>query len=103
MLTRALRYFCHVNGASLLYTKAKDKPTMTTLRNVLYHHVFGTSPVKVPQFDHLRAVVVPAAAEAVAVVIAYEKETAAAALAAQEEASAAAAEEAVSVVGPRRV
>ena len=68
MLTRALRYFCHVNGASLLYTKAKDKPTMTTLRNVLYHHVFGTSPVKVPQFDHLRAVVVPAAADNLAAI-----------------------------------
>ena len=68
VLTRALRYFCHVNGASLLYTKAKDKPTMTTLRNMLYHHVFGTSPVKVPQFDHLRAVVVPAAADNLAAI-----------------------------------
>ena len=68
MLTRALRYFCHVNGASLLYTKAKDKPTMTTLRNMLYHHTFSSSPIdgRLLQLSHDRPLVIPASADSFA-------------------------------------
>ena len=67
-MSRCLRFFAHASGCSLVCTRHKDKPPSTLLRNMLYHHVFGTSPVKEPQFDHLRAVVVPAAADNLAAI-----------------------------------
>ena len=66
VLTRCLRYFCHVHGASLVCTKHKDKPMMTVVKNLLYHHVFHTSAVRTKQLEHTRPLVVPAAADSLA-------------------------------------
>lgn len=60
---KALRYFAHVNGASLLCTKHKDKGVMSVLRNVLYHHAFATPPVSTAQLDAGKPLVVPAGAD----------------------------------------
>ena len=68
VLTRCLRYFCHVHGASLVCTKHKDKPMMTVLRNLLYHHVFHTSAVRTVQLEHTRPLVVPASADSLAAI-----------------------------------
>ena len=68
VLTRCLRYFCHVNGASLVCTKHKDKAMMTVLRNLLYHHVFHTSAVRTVQLEHTRPLVVPASADSIAAI-----------------------------------
>ena len=59
VLARCLRFFCHVNGASFVTTKHKDKAMMTVLRNLLYHHVFHTSAVRTVQLEHTRPLVVP--------------------------------------------
>jgi len=63
LATRTLRHLAHLNGASLVCSKHKDKQLMTVVRNVLYHHVFGTAAVKVVQLEHNRPVVAPAGAD----------------------------------------
>ena len=68
MLTRCLRYFCHVHGASFVCTKHKDKPMMTVVRNLLYHHVFHTAAVRTVQLEHTRPLVVPASADSLAAI-----------------------------------
>jgi len=43
-LCRALRYLAHVNGASLIFTSIKEKPTMNLVRNILRKLLFGVEP-----------------------------------------------------------
>mmetsp|Transcript_17374 Transcript_17374/g.40525 ORF Transcript_17374/g.40525 Transcript_17374/m.40525 type:complete len:376 (+) Transcript_17374:61-1188(+) len=40
-LCRALRYFAHMNGASLVFTSVKDKTAMNNMRNFLRQALFG--------------------------------------------------------------
>jgi dynein light intermediate chain 2 len=65
---RTLRFFAHQAGASLLCTRHKDKANLTVLRNLLYHHVFGTASIKAPQLEHTKALVVPASADSFAAI-----------------------------------
>lgn len=45
-LCRALRFFAHVNGASLVFTTLKDKASMNSMRNLLRLLLFGVPPTK---------------------------------------------------------
>ena len=67
-LCRTLRFFAHQAGASLVCTRHKDKASLTILRNMLYHHVFGSNPIdgRLLQFDHARPLVVAASSDAFA-------------------------------------
>jgi len=64
-MCRTLRFLAHKAGASLICTKHKDKQSMTLLRNMLYHHVFSTSPIdgRLLQLEHSRPLVVAASAD----------------------------------------
>jgi len=42
-LCRALRYFAHLNGASLIFTSLKEKSTLANVRNVLRQLLFGVA------------------------------------------------------------
>lgn len=42
-LCRALRFFAHVNGASLVLCSIKDKVTLNTMRSILRQLLFGVS------------------------------------------------------------
>ena len=57
---KGLRYFANLYGGSLICTKHKDKQSMTVLRNLLYHHVFGTASIKSFQMEHTRPLIVSA-------------------------------------------
>ena len=41
---RALRYFCHKNGASLFYWSSKDAQLASVLRNLFSQFAFGEAP-----------------------------------------------------------
>jgi dynein light intermediate chain 2 len=43
-LCKALRYFSHAHGASLVCTSTKDKASLNTMRNVLRQMLFGVTP-----------------------------------------------------------
>lgn len=45
-MCRALRYFAHANGGSLVFTSLKDKTSMNNMRNVLRLLLFGVQPSK---------------------------------------------------------
>ena len=64
LVCRALRFFAHQAGGSLLCTKHKDKASLTALRNLLYHHVFGSTALRTIQQDHTKPLVIPASADA---------------------------------------
>ena len=65
VLTRCLRYFCHVHGASLVCTKHKDSASKYLLRNLLSHLVFGNVPIDTDhmQLSHLKPLFVPVCAD----------------------------------------
>ena len=63
---RTLRFFAHEAGASLISTKHKDKPSLSVLRSLLYHHVFGSAAIRTVQLDHSRPLVVPATVDSFA-------------------------------------
>jgi dynein light intermediate chain 2 len=63
---KVLRHFAHANGASLLCSKHKDKQIMTALRNLLYHHVFGTAAVRTVQVETSKPLLVPAGTDSFA-------------------------------------
>lgn len=66
LVSRALRFLAHQAGASLICTKARDKTSMTVLRNLLYHLVFKTSAEAIGrslQFEHSRPLVVAASSD----------------------------------------
>ena len=63
LVCRSLRFFAHQAGASLVCSKHKDKPSMSVLRSLLYHNVFGTAAVRALQLEHSRPLVVPASAD----------------------------------------
>jgi len=66
LITRALRYFSLLYGASLVCTKHKDKSMMTTVRNLFYHYVFSTPAVRTVQTEYNKPLVVPATADSFA-------------------------------------
>jgi len=43
-LCKALRYFAHAHGASLVFTSIKDKASMNSMRAVLRQLLFGVTP-----------------------------------------------------------
>lgn len=43
-LCKALRYFAHAHGATLVFTSIKDKASLNTMRNVLRQMLFGVAP-----------------------------------------------------------
>mmetsp|Transcript_64383 Transcript_64383/g.112399 ORF Transcript_64383/g.112399 Transcript_64383/m.112399 type:complete len:375 (+) Transcript_64383:105-1229(+) len=49
-LCRALRFFAHINGASLIFTSLRDKPSMNLMRAILRLLLFGvTSKGGIPE------------------------------------------------------
>lgn len=60
LATRVLRFMAHQHGASLVCSKHKDKTSMSVVRNLLCHHVFGTPAVKTVQLEPARPIVAPA-------------------------------------------
>jgi len=63
LVCRSLRFFAHQAGASLICAKHKDKASISVLRSLLFHVVFGTSAIRQPQLDHSKPLVVPASAD----------------------------------------
>lgn len=64
-ICRALRYFAHVNGASLVFTSSKDKASMNNARSIIRQLLFGVT-VKggVPeQFDPSKPLCIQAGKE----------------------------------------
>jgi len=66
VLTRALRYFAHTNGASLMCTHHKDKSMLSIARKLINHHVFDMPALKSVQLEHNKPLVVPVTADSFA-------------------------------------
>eukprot|EP00742_Colponemidia_sp_Colp-10_P002643 GILJ01002826.1.p1 GENE.GILJ01002826.1~~GILJ01002826.1.p1 ORF type:complete len:415 (-),score=58.49 GILJ01002826.1:190-1434(-) len=62
-MARTLRYVCHSNGASLLYSSNRDKTLLTNFRTLLNHYVFQTAALKQDQKDHAKAIAIVASAD----------------------------------------
>jgi dynein light intermediate chain 2 len=67
-LCRALRFFAHVNGASLVCTSLKDKPSMNSMRNLLRLLFFGVAAKgsNIEQLEHNKALYIPAGHDSLA-------------------------------------
>jgi len=59
-LCRALRYFALVNGASLVFTSAKEKSSLNNMRTILRQLLFGVAPKGgfPEQLDHAKPLAV---------------------------------------------
>eukprot|EP00746_Dinoflagellata_sp_MGD_P166806 gnl/MRDRNA2_/MRDRNA2_96963_c0_seq1.p1 gnl/MRDRNA2_/MRDRNA2_96963_c0~~gnl/MRDRNA2_/MRDRNA2_96963_c0_seq1.p1 ORF type:complete len:381 (-),score=94.58 gnl/MRDRNA2_/MRDRNA2_96963_c0_seq1:60-1202(-) len=67
-LCKALRFFAHVNGASLVCTSLKDKTAMTSMRNLLRLLLFGVAAKgsNIEQLEHNKALYIPAGQDTLA-------------------------------------
>lgn len=70
VLVRALRYFCHTHGASLIFTGGLERPVQGAMRTQLQHYrallnhlVFHSAPLRVAEGDHNKPITVPAGAD----------------------------------------
>jgi GTPase SAR1 family protein len=66
VLSRALRFACHSQGASLLFSSRDDKQQLQLLRAFLQNHLLRREAVKSAQFEHTLPVVVPVGADSLA-------------------------------------
>mmetsp|Transcript_14806 Transcript_14806/g.45758 ORF Transcript_14806/g.45758 Transcript_14806/m.45758 type:complete len:283 (+) Transcript_14806:266-1114(+) len=66
-LCRALRYFAHLNGASLIFTSLKEKDAMNNVRGILRKLVFSTETkgALAEQLDHAKPICIQAGRDSV--------------------------------------
>jgi len=66
VFSRTMRFICHVNGASLLYTSHRDKHTLSVYRTFMNHLIFRAAPSKLLNTDHAKPLYVPAGSDKLA-------------------------------------
>lgn len=66
-LCKALRFFAHINGASLVCTNLKDKNAMTSMRNLLRLLLFGVAAKgsNIEQLEHNKPLYIPAGLDSI--------------------------------------
>lgn len=59
VMSRTLRYVAHANGASLVYTRDKDKALLGAMRRIISQHAFEQEALGSFQGEYTRGIVVP--------------------------------------------
>lgn len=66
LICKTLRYFAHVNGASMLFTSDKDETLIGRAKVALSHMAFKTGSSRSCHFDHAKALAIPVGADSMA-------------------------------------